>query len=72
MFIEDPTVSLDMEEYFFLSINSSYLETDEHPKAVSRRCSLKRMLLKISKNSQENLYLSLFLIKLQASGLQLY
>ena len=38
MFIEDPTVSLDMEEYFFLSINSSCLETDEPSKAVSRRC----------------------------------
>ena len=30
------------------------------------RCPIKKLLLKISKNSQENTYVSLFVIKLQA------
>ena len=38
--------------------------------AVAQSCSLKKMFLKISQNSQENTRLS-FLIKLQASSLQL-
>ena len=41
--------------------------------AVVRRCSLKKVFLKISQNSQENTCARVsFLIKLQASGLQLY
>ena len=53
MVIEDSTVILKMEEYLFLSIYSAYLETDEHLKAVAG-CSLKRMFLRISQNSQKN------------------
>ena len=53
MVIEDSTVILEMEEYLFLSIYSAYLETDEHLKAVAG-CSLKRMFLRISQNSQKN------------------
>ena len=60
MFIEDPTVSLDMEEYFFF-INKLLLPWNWRTlKSSQQEVSLKRMLLKISKNSQENLYLSLF------------
>ena len=44
--------------------------------AVFRRCSIKKLSLKISQNSQENTCARLarvsLLIKLQASGLQLY
>ena len=41
--------------------------------AVARRCSIKKVLLEISHNSQENTCASVsFLIKLRASGLQLY
>ena len=40
---------------------------------VSRRCSVKKMFLKISQNSQENTCARVsFLIKIQALGLQLY
>ena len=41
--------------------------------AVARRCSIKKVLLEISQNSKENTCASVsFLIKLRASGLQLY
>ena len=40
--------------------------------AVFRRCSLKKVILEISQNSQENACVKSLLIKLQASGLQLY
>ena len=41
--------------------------------AVARRCSVKKVFLEISQKSQENTYARVsFLIKLQASGLQLY
>ena len=41
--------------------------------AVAQRCSVKKVLLEISQNSQENTCARVsFLIKLQASGLQLY
>ena len=41
--------------------------------AVSRMCSAKKVFLKISQNSQENICArASFLIKLQASSLQLY
>ena len=41
--------------------------------AVVRRCSVKKMLLKISQDSQKNTCVRVsFLIELQASGLQLY
>ena len=42
-------------------------------KAVTQRCSVKKVFLEISQNSQENTCArASFLIKLQASGLQLY
>ena len=42
-------------------------------RSSSRRCSVKMVFLKILQNSQENTYARFsFLIKLQASGLQLY
>ena len=38
-----------------------------------KRCSVKKVFLEISQNSQENICAKVsFLIKLQASGLQLY
>ena len=41
--------------------------------AVAQRCSLKKVFLKISQNSQENTCTRVyFLIKLQNSGMQLY
>ena len=41
--------------------------------AVVQRCSVKKVLLEISQNSQENTCARVsFLKKLQASGLQLY
>ena len=41
--------------------------------AVARRCSVKKVFLESSQNSQENTCARVsFLIKLQASGLQLY
>ena len=52
------------------------LETKKYllgPGAVAQRCSVKKMFLELSQNSQENTCASVFfLIKLQASGLQLY
>ena len=41
--------------------------------AVAQRCSVTTVSLEISQNSQENICArAFFLIKLQASGLQLY
>ena len=38
-----------------------------------RKCSVKKVFLKTSQNSQENTFVGVsFLIKLQASGLNLY
>ena len=43
------------------------------PETVFWRCSLKKLFLKTSQNLQENTFArASFLIKLQASGLQLY
>ena len=43
--------------------------TKETTEAVAQRCSVKKMLLKISQNSQENTCARVsFLIKLQASA----
>ena len=43
------------------------------PKAVTQRCSVKKVLLEIFQNLQENTFARVsFLIKLQFSGLQLY
>ena len=45
----------------------------ELPEAVVWRCSVEKVLLEISQNSKENTCAGVyFLIKLQASGLQLY
>ena len=41
--------------------------------AVNQKCSVKKVFLKISQNSQENTCARIsFLIKLQVSGVQLY
>ena len=40
--------------------------------AVVRRCSLKKVSLKISKHSQENICARFSFLKLQALGLQFY
>ena len=43
------------------------------PEAVARRCSVKKMFLEISQNSQENTCARVsILLNLLASGLQLY
>ena len=50
-----------------------YVHKVENVEAVARRCSVKKVFLEISQNSQENTCARVsFLIKLQASGLQLY
>ena len=47
--------------------------TGESAEAVTRRCSVKRMFLEISRNLQENTCARVsFLIKLQALSMQLY
>ena len=48
-------------------------ETSHDEEAVVQRCSVKNVFLEISQNSQENTCARVsFLIKLRASGLQLY
>ena len=43
------------------------------PEAVDQKCSVKKVFLEISQNSQENTFArASLLIKLQASSLQLY
>ena len=52
-------------KYFYFSI--------QHSEAVVQMCSVKKMFLEISQNSQENTYArDSFLIKLQASGQALF
>ena len=47
--------------------------TFEHSEVVAQSCSVKKVFLKISYNSQENTCARVsFLIKLEASALQLY
>ena len=54
-------------------IKQVFLQTMFRTEAVAQRCSVKKVLLKISQNSQENTCArASFLIKLQASGLQIY
>ena len=51
-------------------LNISFFVVTE---AVAQTCSVKKVLLEILQNSQENTCTRVsFLIKLQASGLQLY
>ena len=58
------------KEFLKERINDLVIQGTE---AVTSRCSLNRVFLKISHNSQENTCVGVsFLIKLQASGLQLY
>ena len=46
---------------------SSFYVTGFFPEAVTQRCSLKKVLLKISQNSQENTFVRVsFLLKSQA------
>ena len=48
-------------------------QSGEYKEAVSRRCSVKKVFLKISQNSKENTCHAIsFVTQLQASGLQLY
>ena len=55
---------------FFANLNSSF---SIHTEAATRGVLCKKVFLEISKNSQENICARVsFLIKLQASGLQLY
>ena len=57
----------------FLGILVDENHTWVDPEAVARRCSVKKVFLEISQNSQENTCARVsFLIKWQASGLQLY
>ena len=54
-------------------INYHQRNGSQHTEAVAWRCSVKKVFLEISQNSQENLCAKFFfLIKLQAWGLQLY
>ena len=58
---------LEIREVISVYINSPHTEAD------TGRVLLKKVLLKISENSQENTCVGVsFLIKLQVSGLQLY
>ena len=48
----------------------TFVFSDDYLEVVARRCSLKKVFLEISQNSQENTCARVsFLIKLQASGL---
>ena len=59
---------MDTKQYWFLDIINHQLS-----KEVARRCFIKKVLLEISQNSQENICARIyFLTKLKASGLQLY
>ena len=53
---------------------SKVITTDKNMfKVVIRRCSIKKVFLKISQNSQENVCARFsFLIKTQVTGLQFY
>ena len=52
--------------------NFSNFDKQNHTEAVAWRCSVKKMFLEISQNSQENVCARvLFLIKLHASDLQI-
>ena len=52
---------------------SKIVRREKGVEEVSQLCSVKKVFLKISQNSQENNCARVsFLIKLQASGLQLY
>ena len=58
--------------FIFLTRNQKNIKRGD-TEAVARRCSVKKVFLDISQNSQENTCVKVsFLIKLQASGLQLY
>ena len=62
--------SLENEYYNEVAI---LMNISEFAEAVVQRCSAKKVFLEISQNSQENTCARVcFLIKLQASGLQLY
>ena len=55
------------------SLEESSSFTEILVKSTHRRCSIKKVFLKISQNSQGNTCARIsFLIKLQESGLQLY
>ena len=50
-----------------------FCKCSDNTEAVVERCSVKKMFLEISQNSQENTCIrGSFFIKLQASGLQIY
>ena len=54
------------------SKTDNVVDKPDTPEAVVQRCSVKKMFLEISQNSQENTCVRVsFLIKLQASGLDL-
>ena len=56
--------------FIFLTRNQKNIKRGD-TEAVARRCSVKKVFLDISQNSQENTYVKVsFLIKLQASGLR--
>ena len=58
---------------FCLPSNKLLLNVTSHKtEAVVQRCSVKKVLLDISQNSQKTPVRESILIKLQASGLQLY
>ena len=57
----------ELNGIYILHIN--YPEASDKLEAVSWRCSVKALL---QNSPKENFYWSLFLIKLQAPGLQLY
>ena len=62
--------SLENEYYNEVAI---LMNISEFAEAVVQKCSAKKVFLEISQNSQQNTCARVcFLIKLQASGLQLY
>ena len=55
------------------SKTDNVVDKSDTPEAVVQRCSVKKVFLEISQNSQENTCARVsFLIKLQASDLQLH
>ena len=60
-------------EISFFGLQKNLMSLGPCPETVSPKCFVKKVVLYISQNSQENACATVsFLIKLQASGLQLH
>ena len=59
--------------YFGIFTSQTHTKKEKKISSSQRRCSVKKVFLKISQNSKENTCARVsFLLKLQTSGLQIY